>query len=392
MISNSSPTQNDGSELWHTLGCPKHKLIVGMAFYGRTYTLGSPDNHGLHAPVKKWDTNGGKPGLFTNESGFMSYFEFCQEEETWTKEYDKIGECPFAYKANQWVGYEDSRSLEIKMDWLKKNKFGGAMIWALDLDDYRGVCGEKDVLFNTLVRGLEGYKVRIPPAHELTTTRKPNEWWSPPPSSTSTTRQRTTKTTTPTTTTTITSKPHKTTRYTEPTTASVPKKPPVESSSSTTTTLKPITNEDSETNSGNSQECSPNSSGQLLSSFKPHPTDPTLYLWCVNGKELVLSCPPETEWNNVEKQCVAKEIVRAAFGPKLGSSVDEAPFVDGLDEAPFFESARIGSRSETNERLKDNNLISEVVFVPSRQVNPFQGEEMPLENVIFPPGRPIEWF
>lgn len=359
-----------------------------MAFYGRTYTLGSPDNHGLHAPVKKWDTNGGKPGLFTNESGFMAYFEFCQEEETWTKDYDKIGECPYAYHSNQWIGYEDSKSLDIKMDWLKKNKYGGAMIWALDLDDYRGVCGEKDALFNTLVRGLEGYKVRIPPAHELTTTRKPNGWWSPAPSS-STTKHKTTTTTT-TIAATSTTKPIQTTRFTEPTTASTTKRPLVQS---TSTSLKPISDEVIETHTTN-PVCSPNSSGQLLSSFRPHPSDPTLYLWCVNGKELVLSCPPETEWNNVEKQCAAREMVGAAFGPKLGPSADEAPSpIIGLDEAPFFESSRIKSKADrTDERLRDNNLMSEVVFMPSRQINPFQEEILPLENVIFPPGRPIELF
>ena len=60
--------------LWAQMGCPKDKLIVGVPFYGRTYTLGSPDNNGLRAGVKKWE-GGGKSGPFTNATGFISYYE-----------------------------------------------------------------------------------------------------------------------------------------------------------------------------------------------------------------------------------------------------------------------------------------------------------------------------
>lgn len=322
-----------------------------MAFYGRTYTLGSPDNHGLHAPVKKWDTNGGLPGKFTNESGFLSYFEFCQEEETWTKDYDKIGKCPYAYKSNQWVGYEDSQSLKIKMDWMRSEKYGGAMIWALDLDDYRGVCGEKDALFNTLYAGLENYNVRIPPAHELTTTKKPNEWWSPPtPSSTTTT----TTTTTPSTTT----RTVKTTRYTEPTTPSTSRRPATPTASSP----KPSSDEST------SGQCPADSTGQLLSAFKPHPTDSSLYLWCINGKDLVLSCPPTTEWNNVEKQCVSRDAKRLVSNTANAFDQPDVNSAEGsfFGTPDFHESARIQSTGRIIEVKNDDetDLSHEVVFVP----------------------------
>lgn len=351
-----------------------------MAFYGRTYTLGSPDNHGLHAPVKKWDTNGGTPGRYTNESGFLSYFEFCQEEDTWKKEFDKIGQCPYAYKQNQWVGYEDANSLRVKVDWLRNEKYGGAMIWALDLDDYRGVCGEQNALFNVLTKGLEGYSVRVPPPHELTTTKKANEWWSPPPSTTSATSTTTTSTTT-------TSRP-KTTRFTEPTTPRI-------TTAASSSTKRPMTGGELQPDRDTPTDCPADSTGQLLSSFRPHPTDNTLYLWCINGKDLTLSCPPGTEWNNVEKQCRARETVAGPL-PLVGHplAVDHRDGDDGVAAGPiepsvaFFESSRI--RSSDGAR----NMDSEFVFLPNKRpmVESYHDEMLPLQNMIFPPGRPIEWF
>ena len=56
------------------MGMPKHKLIVGVPFYGRTYTLESKDNHGLRAPIKKW-VGGGAKGNFTGSIGFLAYYE-----------------------------------------------------------------------------------------------------------------------------------------------------------------------------------------------------------------------------------------------------------------------------------------------------------------------------
>lgn len=319
---------NDGAALWHSMGCPKHKLIVGTAFYGRTYTLGSTDNTGLHAYVKKWDTNGGKPGRYTNESGFLSYFEFCIEEDSWTKQFDSIGKCPYAHKGNQWVGYEDSQSLAIKMDWLKEQKYGGAMIWALDLDDYRGACGEKDILFNTLVKGLQNYQVVIPPANELTTTKKVNPWWPPQQSSSTTTTSTTSSPTSA-----ATSRAPKpiasssSTRFTEPTTArttttttAIPSQNPFTNYQSpstsaaittiTTTSISPSIEYDSDRKKPTRAEdysktgiCSDNSSGQSLSSFRPHPTDSNMYLWCVYGRVISLSCPPGAKWDERERQC-----------------------------------------------------------------------------------------
>jgi len=345
---------NDGSKLWHSLGCPKHKMVIGMAFYGRTYTLGSESNHGLHAPVKRWDTNGGKPGRFTNESGFLAYFELCQEEETWKRDFDRQGKCPFAYKRDQWVGFEDSQSLGVKMEWLRQEKYGGAMIWALDLDDYRGVCGEQNPLFNTLTKGLQDYKVQVPPASALTTTKSPNPWW-PPSSPAASSTSRPTETTT--------------TRFVEPTTK---------------TTTTGAGGPSKGTTSPPTQECQTDSSGNLLSSFRAHPTDPRLYLWCVNGREITLACPPGTEWLDEVKQCVDANVSPVPADQMLGQK----------QGAQLLEGAPPSQRPPRAKKLESAPVYPE----PARDSSSAGGlrrarsaAKEPEEALPFPLGQPIAW-
>lgn len=77
---------------------------------------------------------------------------------------------------NQWVGYEDVGSLQIKMDFIKTNGYGGAMTWAIDMDDFHGTCGSINPLITVLQQGMQSYQVPIPPP---TTTTPKVTWWKP---------------------------------------------------------------------------------------------------------------------------------------------------------------------------------------------------------------------
>ena len=48
---------------------------------------------------------------------------------------------PYAYKNSQWVSFDDIDTIEQKMQLIKDYDLGGAMIWALDLDDFNDQCG-----------------------------------------------------------------------------------------------------------------------------------------------------------------------------------------------------------------------------------------------------------
>ena len=56
---------------WVSKGCPKEKLVIGIASYGRGFTLSNPANTGLGAGAR----GGSIAGSFTREAGFLSYYE-----------------------------------------------------------------------------------------------------------------------------------------------------------------------------------------------------------------------------------------------------------------------------------------------------------------------------
>ncbi|ELW65253.1 Acidic mammalian chitinase [Tupaia chinensis] len=98
---------------WKDNGAPAEKLIVGFPAYGHTFILSNPSNTGIGAPT----SGAGPAGPYTRQSGFWAYYE---------------------------------------AQWLKQNNFGGAMVWAIDLDDFTGTfCNQgKFPLISTLKNAL----------------------------------------------------------------------------------------------------------------------------------------------------------------------------------------------------------------------------------------------
>ena len=126
-------------------GCPKHKLIVGIPTYGRSWTLGGWDSKAWEYDINSTARDAGAAGPLTKAKGFLAYNEICQyvKNEGWTKISDptnKMG--PYAYKGNQWVGYDDPAIASVKAQYIVEKQFGGAMFWDLPSDDFSNLCGE----------------------------------------------------------------------------------------------------------------------------------------------------------------------------------------------------------------------------------------------------------
>lgn len=127
---------------WLANGAPAHKLVLGMPMYGQTFTLADRTQTHLNDYV----IGPGEAGNFTRSKGFMAYYEICEltanEANGWIVIRDREGRMgPYAYHDNQWVSYDDVDDVRRKAQYIKKMGLGGGMIWALDLDDFRGRCG-----------------------------------------------------------------------------------------------------------------------------------------------------------------------------------------------------------------------------------------------------------
>ncbi|KAK1897799.1 Acidic mammalian chitinase [Dissostichus eleginoides] len=118
---------------WRDQGAPAQKLNLGLAAYGRAFDLSTASSD-VGAPA-----NGpGEEGCYTGEEGFWAAYETCLYLDGVTTELIPDQKAPYATTENQWVGFDNKKSLDTKVSYLKTNNFGGAFLWSLDLDDMHG--------------------------------------------------------------------------------------------------------------------------------------------------------------------------------------------------------------------------------------------------------------
>ncbi|KAL1772526.1 oviduct-specific glycoprotein [Sigmodon hispidus] len=156
---------------WRKLGAPADKLIMGFPTYGRTFHLLKESKNGLRAA----SMGPASPGKYTKQAGFLAYYEVCSFIQRAEKHWIDHQYVPYAYKGKEWVGYDDTISFSYKATFVKKEHFGGAMVWTLDMDDVRGTfCGNGPF---PLVQILNELLVR---AEFNSTTPLPHFWFTSP--------------------------------------------------------------------------------------------------------------------------------------------------------------------------------------------------------------------
>ncbi|XP_058827955.1 chitotriosidase-1-like [Topomyia yanbarensis] len=140
---------NASIHYWLSQGTPKEKIILGIPLFGRSFTLVNPDDNQIGAAT----IGPGIAGQYSRKPGVIGYNEFCekQQSELWLTHFNEEQKGVYATRGNQWVSYE----IALKMKYLLNMDLGGAMVWALESDDFLGVCNDSNyVLMNTIYRAL----------------------------------------------------------------------------------------------------------------------------------------------------------------------------------------------------------------------------------------------
>jgi chitinase len=125
---------------WINSGMPKKKIVLGLATYGRTFKLKNSFQYSEGSEA----IGAGEAGFITKEPGFLSYYEICEKlHEGWTDSWSDEQKVPFAYSNNEWVSYENAKSLTIKAKYAVEKDLAGVMFWTIDYDDFEGkFCGQ----------------------------------------------------------------------------------------------------------------------------------------------------------------------------------------------------------------------------------------------------------
>ncbi|XP_067687454.1 uncharacterized protein [Haliotis asinina] len=170
-----SPSVDEVVQLWLDLGATRDKLVMGIPTYGRSFTLCSDKQ--IHVGDK--NCGAGRPSQFTREKGFVSYYEMSKYlEQDWTRVWLEDQMVPYAYnlRLKQWVGYDDIQSVKLKAQYIKHRQLAGAMVWAVDLDDFGNLAGRGEVYpLSKAIRDVledSDYPAFTPPPKVATTKQK----------------------------------------------------------------------------------------------------------------------------------------------------------------------------------------------------------------------------
>ncbi|XP_050500349.1 acidic mammalian chitinase [Diabrotica virgifera virgifera] len=126
---------------WLNAGAANTKVNVGVPFYGRTFKLANPNDHKIHS-------------AYVGTPGSVTYQKICSDFKEYTEAWDDVQKVPFKYSGDQWITYDNERSIAEKVKYIKSQNVAGVMVWQIAQDDIKGACGPKQGLLTVVKNNL----------------------------------------------------------------------------------------------------------------------------------------------------------------------------------------------------------------------------------------------
>jgi chitinase len=107
------------------LGVPPHKIVIGAAFYARSWENVANINRGLFqsGKFKSFVSQRNMEKAFPASEGFVFYR-------------DSLAQAPYAYspQRKEFATFDDSISVQLKTRYARQQNLGGIMFWQLTDD------------------------------------------------------------------------------------------------------------------------------------------------------------------------------------------------------------------------------------------------------------------
>ena len=138
----STPGQLESTDhaikLLDSIGVPRNKMAIGVAFYARIFQLRDSLNYGLYRPSK-----------FFRGVSYRDYNKIFSTDSGYVYLWDSVAQAPYMYNASRklFATFDDTSSIRIKTKYALDNKLYGVMFWQLADDSYTN--GLLDIIVDT---------------------------------------------------------------------------------------------------------------------------------------------------------------------------------------------------------------------------------------------------
>lgn len=122
-------------------GVPSNKIVIGAAFYARFFEVADTLNNGLY-----------RPAVFHHGVSYRYIYDSLTTENGFVKYMDSAAQAPYAFNAARkiLVTYDDSVSIKLKTNYVRKRKLNGIMFWQIMDDKFSD--GLLEVIYRSKLR------------------------------------------------------------------------------------------------------------------------------------------------------------------------------------------------------------------------------------------------
>ncbi|RXK58082.1 glycoside hydrolase family 18 protein [Lacibacter luteus] len=110
---------------FESINAPLQKIIIGAAFYARTWQGVNNSNNGLY-----------QAGTFKDFVSFSQFKKHLNSDSGFVYYRDPVAQAPYAYnnRTKIFATFDDEVSVAAKVNYVQQKKLGGIMFWELSLD------------------------------------------------------------------------------------------------------------------------------------------------------------------------------------------------------------------------------------------------------------------